>query len=83
VDLKIIITGKNCVYCSEAKKALKEKIKNGVIIEVDIDSPFGKKLDAKLDFDGLPMFLFGEVEKCDLIEDNKYLIFEDGSSKKL
>jgi glutaredoxin len=83
VDLKIIITGKNCSYCSEAKKRLKEKIKNGDIIEVDIDSPFGKKLDAKFDFDGVPMFLFGKVEKYELSEDCTELIFRNGSTKKI
>lgn len=70
MDFKLyLITDKMCLGCQQAKAALEDQIKQGIIKEIDFNSKKGKELVTTLKIETLPALVIeknGRLALCDL-----------------
>lgn len=84
-EVNYMITQEQCGACEKAKEMLKEPIKEGKIILIDIDTPEGLYLAKKHKVEGTPTIInrinnkFEQV--CHLSKDAKKIYCDDGSEK--
>jgi glutaredoxin len=81
-----MITQDGCGACEAAKKMLKDRFKNGKLIDTPVDSELGKKFAKEHNIKAVPTIINendGNFQKCLLSKDGQKIFCEDGSEKPL
>jgi len=82
----IMLTQDGCGYCDEAEELFKDKIEDGRMEVISVDTPYGQHLAEKYDIDQTPTVITKDndkTRKCYIDFDKKILECDDGSEKAL